>query len=199
VSGKSVYWNKSTKQRWDVHASVRGPKICKTLESYVPAPTSAPTSQYGKITKGLCTEEITTYEECKAAGTDIVGLSFNRQYDYGFSYPRGCFVSGRSVYWNKSTKQRWDVHASVRSPKICKTQGSKSPTMSPTASPAVCDPKECNNWTCKDWCDCYTTHPEITKIFEGPNPSAAEEDIREMCPSDNDECDCDDYVRTTTN
>jgi hypothetical protein len=56
-----------------------------------------------------------------------------------------------------------------------------------------CDPKECDNWTCKNWCKCFKAHPEIIEIFEGPNPSTAEQAIRNSCPSDNDECDCTKY------
>jgi len=56
-----------------------------------------------------------------------------------------------------------------------------------------CDPKECDNWTCKSWCKCFKAHPEIIEIFEGPNPSAIEQDIRAKCPADNDECDCTEY------
>jgi hypothetical protein len=40
-------------------------------------------------------------------------------------------------------------------------------------------------------------HPEIVEIFEGPNPSAGEQAIRDTCPSDGQEsCDCNDYVKT---
>jgi hypothetical protein len=56
-----------------------------------------------------------------------------------------------------------------------------------------CDPKECDNWTCKNWCKCFKTHPEIIELFEGPNPSADEQAIRNSCPSDNDECDCTEF------
>jgi hypothetical protein len=56
-----------------------------------------------------------------------------------------------------------------------------------------CDPQACDNWTCKNWCKCFKAHPEIIEIFEGPNPSTAEQAIRNSCPSDNDECDCTKY------
>jgi hypothetical protein len=56
-----------------------------------------------------------------------------------------------------------------------------------------CDPKECDNWTCKNWCKCFKAHPEIVELFEGPNPTAGEQAIRDSCPSDNDECDCTEF------
>jgi hypothetical protein len=56
-----------------------------------------------------------------------------------------------------------------------------------------CDPKECDNWTCKNWCKCFKAHPEIVELFEGPNPTAGEQTIRDSCPSDNDECDCTEF------
>jgi hypothetical protein len=53
-----------------------------------------------------------------------------------------------------------------------------------------CNPKECPDWTCKDWCKCFKAEPKIVEIFEGPNPSQWDLAVRDLCPADSDECDC---------
>lgn len=53
-----------------------------------------------------------------------------------------------------------------------------------------CDVKQCAEWTCKDWCKCFEAEPKIVEIFEGPNPSQWDLAVRDLCPADNDECDC---------
>lgn len=61
-------------------------------------------------------------------------------------------------------------------------------------NPEKCNPKECEDWTCRDWCKCFKAHPDIIEIFEGPNPSADEQDIRAKCPADGkDDCDCTEF------
>merc|ERR1711871_460050 len=67
----------------------------------------------------------------------------------------------------------------------------RPPVLPPMNKP--CDPQECEEWTCKDWCKCFKNHPHLVDFFEGPNPSPKEQVIREKCPSDSDECDCADY------
>jgi len=57
-----------------------------------------------------------------------------------------------------------------------------------------CNPKDCAEWTCKDWCQCFKAEPKIVEIFEGPNPSQWDLDVRNLCPSDGqDECDCTEF------
>jgi hypothetical protein len=53
-----------------------------------------------------------------------------------------------------------------------------------------CNPKECAEWSCKDWCKCFKAEPQIVEIFEGPNPSQWDLAVRDLCPADNDDCDC---------
>jgi hypothetical protein len=117
-----AYFNKGGK--WDVQATSTWNKMCSTLESYVPAPTSAPTSQWGIFTKGLCTEEITTLDECKAAAADHL-LSFGKE-TTSATYPKGCYQhKNKYVYFNKGGK--WDIQASSNANKICKTLESYVP------------------------------------------------------------------------
>jgi hypothetical protein len=76
---------------------------------------------------------------------------------------------------------------------VAPTAPPTAPATEPVFESEKCDPKECDQWTCKNWCKCFKAHPEIIEIFEGSNPSAGEQAIRNSCPSDNDECDCTKY------
>jgi hypothetical protein len=122
-------WNKGGK--WDIQPTNAFKKICKTEESYVPAPTSAPTSQYGKITKGLCTDEITTVAECKAAAVDL-RHSWHTEASWA-NHPKGCINQAHWMAWNKGGK--WDVQPTAAFKKICKTLESfvPAPTSAPTS------------------------------------------------------------------
>jgi hypothetical protein len=168
--GSYAFWN--TAGKWDIQASKNYKKLCSTLENYVPAPTSAPTSQYGQITEGVCIDEITTLDVCKAAVADR-RLRFGRVVSYG-NWPKGCVHHGSYAYWN--TGGKWDIQASKNYNKLCLTLKTFGPR---------CDPDGCENWDCDDWCTCFRDL-SVEKYFE---------EHPEICPStDSDECVCEQNV-----
>jgi hypothetical protein len=123
-----VYWNDSKNAKWTTQASV-WPKVCKTKESYMPAPTAAPTSQYAKITEGLCSDPITTAAQCKVAADDISDLTWTGTSSFhGISWPpAGCVVVNKvQVKWNSSPNSKMTTLASVW-PKLCLSQSSYTP------------------------------------------------------------------------
>ena len=71
-----------------------------------------------------------------------------------------------------------------------------SPTpVSPGAEPTFhldmytpqCNPRECENWTCVDWCHCFESNPLVEQMF---NSLAYGSTLAGMCPSDATPCEC---------
>jgi hypothetical protein len=52
---------------------------------------------------------------------------------------------------------------------------------------AQCNPKECENWTCVDWCHCFESNPLVEQMF---NSLAYGSTLAGMCPSDATPCEC---------
>jgi hypothetical protein len=175
-------------------ATATRPLLCKSDEH-------APLGEGAFIVtkEKFCAKPITNAEDCKQAAMESGHMwRTSSRYNKGTFGP-GCFVYGTGVIFNTNLES---YASSV--PLLCKGKTTEAPTMQPTVPPTdapttnpypkQCNPYECNDWTCKTWCTCFTAHPEIIKIFEGENPSALDQSFRESCPSDNDECDCDDFV-----
>merc|ERR1719506_1103583 len=74
------------------------------------------------------------------------------------------------------------------------------PTDAPTNAPTdvwqgekECNPKHCSDWTCKDWCTCFSSDALLVEVFEGETPTEDDLYAREMCLTDDDDCNCDMY------
>ena len=50
-----------------------------------------------------------------------------------------------------------------------------------------CDPKNCAQWTCVDWCHCFETNPNVELMF---NSVAYGGQLATLCPSDSTPCVC---------
>jgi predicted metalloprotease len=192
VIGNGVIFNKAAGSTRA--ATATRPLLCKSDE-HAPLEEGAFIVTQNKF----CEKPITNAEDCKQAAMESGHMwRTSSRYNKGTFGP-GCFVYGTGVIFNTNLES---YASSV--PLLCKGKTTEAPTMQPTVPPTdapttnpypkQCNPYECNDWTCKTWCTCFTAHPEIIKIFEGENPSALDQSFRASCPSDNDECDCDDFV-----
>merc|ERR1712216_230676 len=86
----------------------------------------------------FCSERIASEEDCETAAKDHGYRFGGRTGNYG----PGCVVVGTTAYYNANTESFASTHPLLCSPPY----------------PEMCNPNECDQWTCKNWCKCFKAH-----------------------------------------
>ena len=98
-----------------------------------------------------------------------------------------------------ASKEAPKVEAPKEAPKVeaPKVDAAKMPTWGSKAPEEItftldmftkqCNPKECENWTCVDWCHCFESNPLVEQMF---NSVAYGPALAGLCPSDATPCQC---------
>jgi hypothetical protein len=197
-SGSSLLFN-TAKQHQSNQGNARG-HLCNGKDVN---PLSEPDGFW--ITSGnqVCEHPVNSKEECIKAAFDHK-FGFSRAANWGNGYPKGCWRSGTTLFFNTATSS--SKNPSTRYPMYCFREPAtdaptSAPTMAPTDAPtmaptdswegeAECNPENCKEWNCNTWCSCFSKDSLLVEVFEGEDPTESDLYVRQMCASDDDDCQC---------
>jgi hypothetical protein len=205
-SGSTLYYNSASDDVYGKGSSNQGNRADHLCNGDELKPLSEPDGFWVTSGNQKCEHPADSELECIKAAFDH-RYGFSRSANWGNSYPKGCFKLGTTLYFNTAASSTKVPSASR--PIYCfaepqTTPPTRAPTLPPTDAPTnaptdawqgekECNPKHCSDWTCKDWCTCFSSDALLVEVFEGETPTKDDLYAREMCLTDDDDCNCDMY------
>lgn len=203
-SGTTLFYNSASGNAYDKHSSNQGNvggsgHLCNGKDL---KPLSEPDGFWVTSGNQKCEHPADSELECIKAAFDH-RFSFAKSADYRNSYPKGCFKLGKTLFFNTAASSTKVPSASQ--PMYCFKEPQTDvptnaptfpPTDAPTNAPAAwlgtkeCNPENCVDWTCKEWCSCFSSDELLVEVFEGKTPTKDDLHARKMCLTDDDDCDC---------